>query len=189
MTERLGVHPIDDGVLVDYWFGELPEADEERVEGHLLACDSCGDRLQRLVAIGQGVRELASEGAVGVVISPLFLATADRRGVRVRQYTVQAGGSVDCTITAEDDLLVTRLLGDFRGAERVDLVATVPGAGEQRATDLPVDPSAPEILIAMDMPFVRALGETVVRMRLVAPGPTGDRLLAEYTFNHRPSRA
>ena len=38
-----------------------------------------------------------------------------RQGLRVREYRVPAGGRVDCTVTADDDLLVSHLEGDFRG--------------------------------------------------------------------------
>jgi hypothetical protein len=181
--------PIGTSVLVDYWFGELSAPEQDRVEEHLMGCSDCGRVLGELAAIGEGVRRLASRGAFHVVVSPSFLEAASRRGLRVREYRVPPGGGVACTVTAEDDLVVSRLQGDFRGVTRLDLVTQTEGQPEERVPDLPVDPSARELIFAQSMPSLRAMGSCVTRMRLVAREPGGDRLLGEYTFAHTPSPA
>jgi hypothetical protein len=122
-----------------------------------------------------------------VVVSPSFLETASRRGLRVREYTVPPGGRVACTVTPEDDLLVSRLQGDFTGVSRLDLVVQVEEGPEQRAQDLPVDRASPEVIVAEAMSTIRALGSCVVRLRLLAPEQGGERLVGEYTFAHTPS--
>jgi hypothetical protein len=180
--ERIGT-----SVLVDYWFGDLSVPEQDRVEEHLMACSDCGRVLGELVAVGEGVRRLASRGAFHVVVSPSFLDAASSRGLRIREYRVSPGGGVACTVTAEDDLVVSRLGGDFTGIARVDLVAQTEGRPEERVLDLPVDPSAHELIVAHSMPVLRAMGTCVTRLRLVVPEPGGDRLLGEYTFNHTPS--
>ncbi|HET7291665.1 MAG TPA: zf-HC2 domain-containing protein [Vicinamibacteria bacterium] len=174
-------------VLVDYWFGELEEANTERVDEHLLACDDCSGTLQHLVGIGQGIRRLSHEGAFSAVVSPWFLDTARQRGLRIREYTVPPGGRVECTVTAEDDLLVSHLRGDFSGLSRLDLVAQPEGGPEQRVEDLPVDLSRGELILAQSMPVVRAMPTHVLRYRLLAHDAGGDRLIAEYTFAHTRS--
>ena len=179
--------PLDLATLVDYWFGDLAGPDLDRVEEHLLECDLCGSMLRSLVATGDGVRRLAREGAFGVVVSPSFLETASRQGLRVREYRVPAGGCVDCTVTAEDDLLVGRLQGDFRGVSRLDLVVQFEDGSEHRVFDLPVSPSSPELIVAQAMPAVRALPSSTTRMRLLAREGEGDRLVGEYTFAHTRS--
>jgi hypothetical protein len=179
--------PIATSVLVDYWFGDLSAAEQDRVEEHLMACSDCGRALRERVAIGEGVRRLASRGAFHVVVSPSFLEAASNRGLRIREYRVPPGGGVACTVTPEDDLVVSRLQGDFSGVTRLDLVSQTEGQAEQRVEDLPVDPSAPELIVAQSMPALRAMGTCVTRLRLVVPGPGGDRLLGEYTFAHTPS--
>jgi hypothetical protein len=176
--------PLDLATLVDYWFGDLDGPDLDRVEEHLLECDACGSVLRWLVATGDGVRRLAREGAFGVVVSPSFLATASREGLRVREYRVPAGGRVDCTVTAEDDLLVSHLEGDFRGVSRLDLVVQVEDGPEQRVLDLPVSPSSAELIVAQAMPALRAMPSSTMRMRLLAREGEGDRLVGEYTFAH-----
>jgi hypothetical protein len=181
--------PLDTRVLADYWFGELPESEQDHVEEHLLGCHDCSRVLGELVAIGDGVGRLIHQGALHVVVSPSFLDAASRRGLRVREYRVPPGGGVACTVTAEDDLVITRLQGDFSGVTRLDLVAQTEGQPEERVEDLPVNPSAHELIVVQAMPALRAMGSNVTRMRLVASEPAGDRVLGEYTFAHTPSGA
>jgi hypothetical protein len=56
-----------------------------------------------------------------------------------------------------------------------------------RAEDVPVNPEAPELIVAQSMPALRALGPSVIHMRLVSRDPAGDRVLGDYTFAHTPS--
>jgi hypothetical protein len=181
--------PLDLATLVEYWFGDLPGPDEDRIETHLLECDSCGSLLRDLMTTGDGVRRLAHQGAFHVVVSPAFLETASRQGLRVREYRVPPGGRVDCTVTAADDLMVGRLQGDFRAVSRLDLVVQVEDGPEHRIEDLPVSPSSPEVILAQAMPALRALGSSTIRMRLLASEPAGDRVVGEYTFAHTPTRS
>jgi hypothetical protein len=180
--------PLELATLVDYWFGEAAESDQERVEEHLLECDGCGGRLRALVTLGEGVRRLAHEGAVQVVVTPSFLETAAREGLRTQQYRVPPGGRVACTVTPEDDLLVERLQADFRGVSRLDVVSELEGQPERRIEDVPVSPDALELILAQAMPALRALGRSVMRVRLLAQEEEGERLLGEYTFAHTPTR-
>ena len=124
-----------------------------------------------------------------MVVSPWFLDTARQRGVRIREYAVPAGGRVDCTVTAEDDLLVSRLRGDFRGVLRLDLVEQVEGGPEQRVEDLPFDVSRNELIVAQSMPVARSMPTQVLRVRLLAHDAGADRLLGKYTFAHTRSLA
>jgi hypothetical protein len=180
--------PLELPVPVDYWFGDLEEEDQDRVEEHLLGCDECGENLRQLVGIGEGVRRLAHRGAFHVVVSPSFLEAASRRGLRVREYVVPSGGRVACTVTAADDLLVGRLQGDFRGVSRLDLVVQAEGGPEEHVEDLPVTPTSDEVIVAQAMPALRALSSGVIRMRLLAHESGGDRLVGEYTFAHTASK-
>lgn len=176
--------PLDPATLVDYWFGDLAGTDEDRVETHLLECDACAAGLRDIAATGDGVRRLAYQGAFHVVVSSSFLEAASRQGLRVREYHVPPGGRVACTVTADDDLLVSRLQGDFRGVSRLDLLVKVEDGPEQRVEDLPVSPTSAEVILAQAMPALRAMGSNVVRMCLLARERGGDRLVGEYTFAH-----
>lgn len=181
-------HPLELATLVDYWFGDAAPAEEARVDEHLMACDGCGGRLRALLALGEGVRRATHEGRVHVVVTPAYLETAAREGLRTREYRVTAGERVACTVTPEDDLLIARLIADFTGVSRVDLVTLSEGERDQRIEDVPVRADAGELLVAQPMPAMRALGPTVLRMRLLAQETSGERLLGEYTFAHTPTR-
>src|SRR5689334_5229868 len=97
-------NPIDSATLADYWVAALSDAQEEVVEEHLLSCDRCGDRLREVIALAEGVRELARQGSLRMVVSEDFLKRAAKEGLRIRQYAPPSGGSVECTVTAEDDI-------------------------------------------------------------------------------------
>lgn len=186
MSVRCG-QPLDLATLVDFWFREGPASDEERVEEHLLECDECSGRLDAHVALGEGVRRLAREGAVQVVVTPSFLEKAAQDGLNTREYRVVPGERVACTVTPEDDMLVGRLQADFKAVSRLDVVLEVEGRGEHRIEDVAVSPDAMELNLALAMPAMRALGPAVVHVRLLARGEKEDRLLGEYTFAHTPT--
>jgi hypothetical protein len=175
--------------LLDYWFGEAGPAEDDQVERHLLACDACGDHLRELLWLGDSVARAARAGAVELIVTPAFLEAAAREGLRTREYGVDPGGTVLCTVTAQDDLLVARLRADFRGVGRLDLVANEEGSPVRRIEDVPIDPNASELIVAQAMPMVRQLGHVVLRLRLLAREGDGERVIGEYTFSHSPSPA
>lgn len=178
---------MDLPTLASYWFGELPLPRAEEVEEHLFACDGCGQRLRALVALGDGVRRLAHEGAVQVVVTPSFLEAASRAGLRVREYAVPPGGRVACTVTAEDDLLGGRMRADLGGVSRLDVLVDVAGGPGRRIEDVPVSPDAGEVIVVQAMPAARALGRVVLRYSLVAREGPYERVLGDYTFDHSPT--
>lgn len=180
--------PIEIAALLDYWLEESGRRDDGPVEEHLLGCDGCSRRLQGLVALGDGVRRLAREGAVEMIVTPSFLEKAARQGLRAREYRVPPGGHVDCTVTADDDLLVGRLLGDFTGVTRLDIVAQLEGQPEQRIADVPIDPGATELIVSQAMPAMLALDRAHLRLRLLTQEAGGERLVGEYNFHHSPTR-
>src|SRR5215813_7882563 len=124
-------NPIDVAVLGDYWLNALTSSDEAAIEEHLFQCDSCGERLRETIALAEGIRELAREGSLRMIVSETFLERAAAEGRKVRQYSAPAGGSVECTVTAEDDFLIGRLAAQLSGAERVDLCVCDPSGTEQ----------------------------------------------------------
>jgi hypothetical protein len=180
--------PLDLSVLIDCWLGDLAPDEEERVEEHLLGCAACSDRLRDLVTMTSGVRSLANLGVVRAVVTSAFLDRLIGEGLRVREYRLAPGGSVQCTVTPSDDLVVARLAADLRGVERIDLVrCDADGREENRLTDIPVSASAQEVVLLERIDRIRALPACIKRVKLVAPDAHGERLLAEYTFVHTPS--
>jgi len=181
--------PIDAAVLADYWFGALAGPEEESVEEHLLGCDLCGARLRDVIALAEGVRRLAREGSLRMVVSDAFLKRAREEGVRVREYAPSHGGSVQCTVTEDDDLVIGRLAADVTGASRVDLsLCDERGVEHVRLEDIPVRVGSGSVVWQESTTFLKAAPSMTLVARLIAFDDAGtERLLGEYTFHHTRS--
>jgi len=182
-------NPIDAAVLADYWLAALAQPEEEATEEHLFTCDECGARLREVIALAEGVRKIAREGSLRMIVSDSFLKRAAEKGLRVRQYTLPAGGGVQCTVTAEDDFLVARLAANLTGAKRIDLcLCDERGAERLRLPDIPVHSESSEVIYQESITFAKALPTSKLIARLVTFDEAGrERLLGEYTFNHTRS--
>lgn len=181
--------PIDAAVLADYWLAALADSEEAIVEEHLLGCDRCGARLRDVIALAEGVRRLAREGCLRMVVSDAFLQRAAEEGLRVREYALPPGGSVQCTVTADDDVLIGRLAANLSGATRVDLCfCDAHGVEQLRLPDIPVRAGASSVVYQESMTFAKAAPTNTMIARLVTFDERGsERLLGEYTFNHTRS--
>jgi hypothetical protein len=181
--------PIDAAVLADYWLGAVESADEEAAEEHLLECDRCGARLREVIALAEGVRNLAREGSLRMVVSDAFLKRAAEEGLRIREYAPPPGGGVQCTVTAEDDILIGRLAANLSGVKRVDLcICDERGVEQLRLPDIPVHSGASSVTYQESITFAKAMPTSKIIARLVALDEAGgERLLGEYTFNHTRS--
>ena len=178
--------PIPDDSFLDWWTGELALGERRRLEEHLLACDGCAARLALAGAFADGVRTLVRQGRAPAVLTAGALERLRREGRKVREYRVAPGGGVHCTVAPEDDVLVARLDLPPGGAARVDLVSRMDEGEAERLSDLPVEPGASELILAVPIDVVRSRPAHVLVLRLVEAGPGGDRTLGEYTFRHTP---
>jgi|SRR5215471_3572710 len=183
------LNPIDAAVLADYWLAALTDSEEEGVELHLLDCDRCGERLREVIALAEGIRKLAREGSLRMVVSESFLKRIAEEGLHIREYTLPAGGSVQCTVTAEDDFLVGRLAANLTEAKRVDLcLCDEHGIEQLRLTDIPIQSGAANVFYQESITFAKAIPTSKMVARLVSFDETGgERLLGEYLFNHTRS--
>lgn len=179
-------NPIDAALLADYWLGALPKSEERGVEEHLFSCDACGERLRQVIAMANGIRRLAHEGSLLIVVSDAFLNRAARQGLQIREYAPPRGGAIDCTVTAEDDLLIGRLHADFAGVKRVDLSLCDRNRAElRRLEDVPFDPKTTSVAFQQPIGYAKAAASETMVARLLAFDDSGSqRLLGEYTFNH-----
>jgi anti-sigma factor RsiW len=168
--------------LVDYWFGELPPGEETAFEEHLFGCAECTAKLEELVALGAAVRAAWTAGAVRAVISRALYEAMKKEGLRLREYRMAPGGSVNCTIAAADDFVVSRLAAPLSGVQRVDLVTD-----GGRFEDVPFDAAAGEVLMCPAPAELKQRSAFTHHVRLVAVEEAGERLLGEYTFLHTPS--
>ena len=182
-------NPIDAAVLADYWLGVLTNPDEEAVEKHLFDCDRCGAQLREVIVLAEGVRRLAREGSLRMVVSDAFLKRAAEEGLRVREYAPPPGGGVECTVTEEDDILIGRLAANVGEERQVDLcICNERGVEQLRLPDVPVKSGANSVVFQESITFARAAPTNKMIVRLVTfDEEGGERLLGEYTFNHTRS--
>ena len=178
--------PIDPAMLSDYWIGFMAGAEEEAVEQHLFECDFCGHRLRQVIVVADGIRKLALEGSLRMVVTDVFLQRVAESGLSVREYAVPAGGSVECTVTAEDDILIGRVAANLSGAKRVDIcICDERGVEQQRLPDIPVHSRATGIAFHESINYLKAAPSMKMIMRLVTVDDKGSEHTAgEYTFNH-----
>jgi hypothetical protein len=178
--------PVDAATLMDYWLGLLQPAEEAPIEAHLMTCDRCGDRLRETIGLAEGLRALAQSGALQVVISDQWLTHAGQQGQRIRQYAPPPGGSVQCTVSADDDLLVARLTADLSTTGRVDL-SWSDGQGVEllRMADIPVRSDTGVVICQQSITMAKASPSGSMIARLLSVDPQGvERLIGEYAFHH-----
>lgn len=179
-------NPIDAAVLMDYWLAALSPQEEDAVEQHLMMCDQCGDRLRGVIALAESLRGLARSGSLSVIVSDQFVSHAVEAGLRVREYAATRGDSIQCTVAADDDLLLARLSADLTGASRVDLSWRDPrGIERHRMVDIPVDGKSGTVILQQSITWAKASPTSSMTARLLAVDEhAGERVLGEYTFNH-----
>ncbi len=178
-------HPTSD--LLAYWLDELDDASAESVEEHLFRCDDCGARLRELIQLGGAMRKALLKGEFGTVVTPSFTRRLQAAGVRIREYHLEPGGSVNCTIAPEDDLVISHLRVEMDDVRQIDLIFDVgDGSPEHRSRHVAFNASTGEVTVIPAVARVRTSGAARQRMRLMAVDISSERLLGEYTFNHSP---
>ena len=178
--------PVPEETLAAYWLAELARVDEERVEEHCFGCAPCAERLGELAAMGEGVRAVFRAGLLHAVISPAVLAAMRDAKLRLREYSAVPGGSVQCSIAAQDDFVVSRLATPLAGIERLDLLYREGDGPETRLEDIPFDPAAGEVLFCPQAALLKTMPAHTHRVRLVGHAGRAQRTLAEYSFEHTP---
>jgi putative zinc finger protein len=179
-------NPLDAGRLSDYWLGALTADEEAAVEEHFLGCDDCSSALNEVIALAAGLRKLAGDGSLTMIVSPEFLRGAAENGKRVREYRAASGETVHCTVTPEDDFLIGRLAADLRGASRIDLsLCDERGIEMLRLPDIPFDPPSGAVVWQQSITYSKAAPSGLIVARLLSvEEPASERLLGEYTFQH-----
>lgn len=172
--------------LLDYWFGDADAAATGAADEHLMACDRCGEALDALAALGAAVRDALRAGDVAVVTGGLFVQRLGDSGARLREYRVAPGGSVNCTVAPDDDVLVTRLSAALQGVQRLDLHHASDDGAAGVLQDIPFDAATGEVVVVNKVAAVRLQGPHTLRITLQAVDAAGPRDLGDYTFHHRP---
>jgi hypothetical protein len=185
MSETRCPAPLRFDEAVDYWAGDLTRAEEGRIEDHAFGCAACARELAAAEALAAGVAAVVREGRLNTVITDAILNQLAADGVRIRTFTLDGPGIVPCAVWAGDDLVVSRLRGDFAGVDAVTIVARQ-ASGEEisRLTDIAIRPGQQEILNAFSAAHLRRLPATRVHVSVTTPVAGGIRTIAEYTLEH-----
>ena len=176
--------PIGFADLVDYWTGDAPGETAERVEAHVFACADCARLLADVEALGSAVAAVVRKGRFHSAITEDVLNRLARDGVRIRTYTLHPGDVVPCAVWAGDDLVVTRLRGDFTGLDSLTVVTRL-ASGEEvgRLADVPV-PRGSEVLDAVSAALLRQLPAATIQVTVTGRTGDGERSIGTYTLEH-----
>jgi hypothetical protein len=167
--------------------GELSEADAAEVEEHVLGCDACAAVVERLVELGERMREVARAGGVGMMPGHALVEQLASERLVTRTYRIAPGGSVACTVGGRDIYSAMYLEVDLHGVRRLDLLYDAPSL-TFRLQDLPFDPERGELTFVRAAEELRLLPTERKTIRLVSVEDGGDRLLGEYVLNHTAYR-
>lgn len=188
MTIASCANPITSADIWEYWAGELDPGDAERVESHVFTCAACAAALADGEALAAAVRGLVRSGTFHALVSDSVLNRLARDGARIRTFSVRPGDIVPCAVWDDDDVIVTRLRGDFAGVDNVSVVATL-GSGQElsRSDGIAVRPGQEELIEATSAEWIRQLPATTVRFRVTTAQEGEERVLGEYTLTHAGS--
>jgi len=178
--------PLEAAILSDYWLGVLSPEEEAFVEEHLFTCDSCGSRLDQIISLAESLRALTRSASLTMTVPQSFLDHSSAHGLRIREYAPPAGGTVQCTVTADDDVLIGRLAADLTQTRRLDLsICDLAGTEQFRLSDIPFHPDTSAVLWQQSITYAKAAPSGAMIARLLDIDDSGrESLLGEYSFIH-----
>ena len=177
--------PIEFAEIVDYWSGDLTEADEHRIDEHVFGCANCARELATVETMGRGIAAVAREGRFRGVITDSILNRLSADGLRIRMFTLDGPTVVPCAVWAGDDLVISRIRADFTDVDVVTIVSRQ-ASGEEisRISDVAIRPGQREILNAFPADHLRKLPATRVQITVTGHVGSAERTIAEYTLEH-----
>ena len=174
------------GELGDYWASDTAPSELERIESHVFTCAGCAARLGDAERLRHRIGDIVRAGAFQAVITEAVLNKLSRDGVRIRTYTVEPGESIQCAVWADDEIMVTRLRGNFAGVSSVNTVMHLENGAElDRVLDVPVRDGSTELLLALSAAEIRRAPEAPIHITVTGSKAGGGDLVGEYVFDHR----
>jgi putative zinc finger protein len=171
--------------LIDYWVGDLNEADAERVEAHVFECRECADRLGDVQKLAAAIGETVRGARIHSIVTDGILNKFARDGLRMRTFAAEAGKFIPCAIWPEDDLIVSRLKGDFTGYDQLTVVLKVSEGPElSRDEDIPMAAGAREIITVASAAQLRKL--PAIRLQILVSGTRNgvEQMIGDYGLEH-----
>lgn len=174
--------------LLDYWFGDTDEAATDRIDAHLFACDACGAQIDRLAGMARALRDAFAAGQLSVVVSPDFVARLTELGLQVREYRVPRDGSVNCSVAADDDVVVGRLQLPLDGVRRLDVASDLSLGGDTHwQRDIPFDARRGEVVLMARIAELRSRPAHDMHVRVLSVDDERAHEIGRFTFRHTPA--
>jgi hypothetical protein len=183
--------PLALAELVAYRLGELDSSRETQLEEQYFACSACAERLRWTEQLEGAITHLVRHGGLRAAVTEDFVRDAKAAGVTLREYSIQPGGSVQCTITPDDDLVVVRLGVGELSARMVAVSSSMKDLdqgleGTSVTEDAVVDQSSKSILYAFPGDVVRTFPKSRWVMTVESRDESAPASLGPYTMNHTP---
>jgi hypothetical protein len=167
--------------LVAYWAGDLPAAEEESLEEHLMGCPHCTAESARVAAITETARAM-----IPPVLTRAALERLRAKGMRVLDSAFAPGERREALFPRDVDLLIFHLTGvDLSGAARVELTLRSESLGTllRSVPEAPFDPGSGEVLLCCQRHFASLPKDLVVEVRV--HDERGEERASKYTILHR----
>jgi hypothetical protein len=175
--------PVASEQLVDYWAGDLPQAETERIDEHLFGCAACSGESERVARIAQALRD-----AVPAVVTEEQVRELRARGLVVEENQFAPGLRREVAFAPHVDILIHRLGGlDLARAERVHVSVWIESSGAVLFEDhfAPFDREHGAVLIACQRHFASFPPDVAFDVR--THDDSGAQSLATYLVPHRYS--
>jgi hypothetical protein len=172
------VNPISWDELVAYWSRDLPPAAVDRIDEHLMGCESCSAESSRVFALVDAVREM-----IPLIVTRSDLERLGARGSRIEE-NLFVPGHKPVVFPRDVDLLIHRLSGfDLSKATRVHVTVRSESTGEvlSEVPDAPFDVNE-GVLIACRRHFESLPRDTVFEVRAI--DASGAEQSALYSIPH-----
>jgi hypothetical protein len=168
--------------LVDYWAGDLPPDQVDRVDEHLFGCAACAAEAARVAAVTETLRDLLPPA-----VSRARLEALRAAGVRLRENVFSPGERRKVTFEEGADLLIHRLAGlDLTGADHVSLQVVVESTDERlvSADTVPFERGEGAVLIACQRHFSTLPPDTRFELTVHPSDHRAAAWTAAYTILH-----
>lgn len=165
--------------LTRYWAENLPAAELDAIEEHLLGCEHCSQQSARIAAIAEALRAVPPPAIRRAEVERLR-----ESGLKIAENTFAPGSDHSVHFSRELDLLIHRLVGfDLTNVERLQITVRAESSGEVLAED----PNAPfdveeGVLIACLRHYSAMPPDTVFELR--ARDRQGGERTARYAILH-----
>jgi hypothetical protein len=169
--------PLSWETLVGWWASDLDDAEDLRVEEHLLGCSRCSALADRVAATAEALRTM-----VPPVVRPERLRELAGAGVRILENPIAPGQTNDFHFPKNVDLAVHVLLGLSLGADarvEVTLRSLATGAMIGHFEDVPFDAGRGAVYLACQRDYAELDHDLVAEVRVASGAPP-----ARYTIVH-----